>query len=144
MPYAETTDIATELQGYDTQKGIVTNDILEGYIAQESALIDQYLATKYITPVTEDSPLLVLKKICIDLVTYRVTKVLSFHSAMDENGSTAEYKAYRAAIKWLERVESGELPLNGAALIESKSNTVFYAPDEGVSERVFKKDTIQW
>lgn len=150
MGYATVTDIQGDLNGVDfsaTNSSISVAEV-QAMIDQESAVIDQYISVKYATPVNDASALLVLKKICIDLVVHRVNKVLEIDGASDAPDSnmyqSSKGAAFKNSINMLKMFASGQMTLTGADINEAKTEKVYVSPSEGSSERVFKKDEVQW
>lgn len=145
MAYATQADIEGELQGVTFPIEPVTVSVLSGYLDQESALIDQHIGVIYELPITDTSALLYLKKICIDLVVYRVIKVLASKSVEGDNRDISREKvAYDAAIKVLEMIESGDKNLAGATRNSTQTKIISGTPASTSTERIFKKDTVQW
>lgn len=150
MSYADKADIEGELKGVSFETDTtVTSTNINSMLAQESAVIDQYLSAQYVTPVTDASALLVLKKICIDFTVYRIVKILKTKSKAplpDTNmyQEVNEGSAYRESKKLLTMYQSGQMSLNGASRIGSKANIISISPKKNTSERVFKKDEQQW
>ena len=74
---------ATEAQIIANLKGLVvgasntiTTAILSDILAEESQVIDQHIQPNYTLDITDADALIFLRKICIDLVVYRVAKIL--------------------------------------------------------------------
>lgn len=80
-------------------------------------MMDQYLRPRYTLPVTDATSLLFLKKICIDLVVYRVTKILQPKVAApipeDAGQDISHVTAYREAMKMLKFIMEGKTTLPG-------------------------------
>lgn len=115
----------TEQDAKDNIKGLevgasnkITDSILLDLIAQESAVIDQHIRRRYVLEVTDATSLLFLKKICIDLIAYRVTKILQIKTAVNmPNGQTVQdithSSAYREAMRMLKDIQKGKSTLPG-------------------------------
>lgn len=119
IDYCTQQDVEDNLKGVkvDTSTAI-TESILADMISQESAVIDQHVGRKYELPVTDTTSLLFLKKICIDLVVYRVTKVLQPQKVQrlpgqDKIQEISEASAYRAAMVMLKEILNGKTILPG-------------------------------
>lgn len=146
MAYADQDDIEGEMQGVTFPLAPVTVAVLTDYLDQESAIIDNFIGNHYTTPVTADAYALnVLKKICIDLVVYRVIKVLGRNTTDAEGRDVSpEYTSYKNSMKLLMRIGDGDANLQGAERLSTKSNRMYISPVESTTDRVFLKDTQQW
>lgn len=149
MAYADQTAIEGELKGTTFPVSSVTVAVLTEMLDQESAVIDQYLSTQYVTPVTDSTALKILKKICTDFVVYRVAKVLKTQTGAplpDDRflQEATEGGAYRESKNLLKMLSNGQMSLNGATRLTGKSNIISVTPSQSTSERVFKKDEKQW
>ncbi len=148
------TDYATASDVTENMKGVtfgattaVTTDALAAMISQESAIIEQYISPKYTLPITDASALLVLQKICIDLVVYRVTKVLQPKTAIPAPDDKvvqdiSHSSAYREAMKMLKYIMEGTMTLPGE---ETKSVNFFKSTavdDDADTE--FEAECRQW
>jgi phage gp36-like protein len=148
MAYATSSDIEGELKGitFSGTSSVTTTTVGE-MLDQESAVIDQYLSTQYVTPVTDADALLTLKKICIDFVSLRIEKVLKHSNDSNDKGFVQEAStvmSYKESLKLLKMFSSGEISLAGATRISGKGRIMSISPDENTTERVFKKDEVQW
>ena len=118
--YCAPADIVGNLKGFElspTSPG-VTSSTLDDMISQESSVIDQHVSSRYTLPVTDATALLFLKKLCIDLVVYRVTKVLQPKNALAIPSTSvvqdiSDVTAYRIAMKMLGKILDGEMTLPG-------------------------------
>lgn len=148
MAYASQSDIENEMNGgaFDAGSGVTSGGLAE-MLDQESAVIDQYLSTQYVTPVTDSTAIKVLKKICTDFVVFRVAKALRQSEGLTDNSEprdVSESAAYRESLRLLKMFSSGQLALSGAAKQESKKKIMGFTPDKSTTENVFKKDEKQW
>jgi len=148
MSYAVVSDIAGELKGIAfTTSSTVTTATVTAMIEQESAVINQYLSTQYVTPVTDAGALQTLKKICIDFVALRVEKVLKHTNDSNDSRFVQEAStvmAYKESMKLLKMFSKGEISLAGAERLSGKGRIMAISPDKNTTERVFKKDEKQW
>lgn len=145
MAYADTDDINGELKGVTLPMNPITSDVLTGILDQESAVIDNYLGNYYTTPITDTTALLVVKKICIDLVVFRVVKIMAKNLPdTAERDITRETGAYREAMAMLKKIGKGDMNLQGAERLTSKASRISIRPKKGTSTRTFEKDVEQW
>lgn len=149
MGYATQADIQGDLKGvnFDESRSIDAAQVA-AMIEQESAVIDQYISVKYALPITDAGALLVLKKICVDLVVHRVSKVLEIDGntdAPDPNMyQSSRGAAFKNSLNMLKMFKTGQMPLTGAEINEGKVEKVYVSPAKNASERIFKKDEVQW
>jgi len=146
--YCTSADIVENMKGVSfSANSAVTSTALTNMIDQESATIEAHIQAKYALPITDATALLFLKKICIDLVVYRVTKVLQPKEVISAPDGKVEQEisapsAYRNALGMLRALMNGkaQLPLESKKSINFISST---AVDNDTST-VFKHDEQQW
>lgn len=146
--YATKADIELNLKGVTFSASTsVTSDGLVAMISQESSVIDQHISSRYALPITEASALLFLKKICIDLVVYRVTKVLQPKNATPIPQDKAiqdisHSSVYREAMRMLRSVSDGSIAL---PVEEQSTRTIVSstAVDDD-QETTFELEEQQW
>ena len=123
MTYATEEDIRSELKEAEFEGDtLVTAAAIADFLAQEGAKIHAFIAQRYTTPISEnDSPqaYALLKKIEIDLVTYRVVKVMDKSKSVpipDERVVTeiTEGTAYNESMKMLYALQKGKIDLPDA------------------------------
>lgn len=148
MAYADQEDIENEIKGIEfSSTSSLTASALSEILEQESAVIDQYLLTQYQLPIINTGALNVLKKICIDFVVFRVEKILKKSNDSNDTNmpqKNASYSAYKNSMKLLKMFANSELSLNGASRLAAKTKIMGITPDKNLTERVFKKDEVQW
>ena len=125
----------------------VTSDALNNMIAQESAVIESSLQSQYSLPILDGTALLFLKKICIDLVVFRVAKVLQPKTSIAAPDRKLEQEiahesAYKSAMKLLKLLMSGDVQLPFESR-KTSSNIRSTAVDNNTTT-VFKHDEQQW
>lgn len=119
--YAVKADIDAELKGITFgATTAVTATALDNLITQESAVIDMHVMVRYNLPVVEASALLVLKKICIDLVSYRIRKILQPKEVLPQPDDKATQEivsssTFREAMRMLKDLSTGKMSLPGEA-----------------------------
>lgn len=146
--YCTESDILENMRGVDfNSQSAVTDTALGNMITQESQFMDGFIQGRYNLPLTDSDALTFLKKICIDLVVYRVTKVLQPKDQLPLPSDKARQdistgSAYRVVIQMLKSVKDGSCPLPNTPV---KSIKLFSseAVDQGW-EGVIKKDEQQW
>lgn len=124
--YCASSDVVANMKGVAfSATSTPTATALADMISQESAVIDAHL-TRYTLPIAGAAALLFLEKICIDLVVYRVTKVLAPKAPpqVAPDGKTMQdishASAYREAMRMLKALMKGEMTLPGETLTSTK------------------------
>lgn len=144
MSYAVYGDVQAEFKDitFSSTTKVKDTEVTE-FIVQADALIDAKVGMKYETPVTASGSLPILKMICIMLVSSRVKKILQVKTPEAEKNQEAAPDESRLAMKMLEEISSGKLPLPGATLATSHDGVASYNVDEGICH-TFKKGEDQW
>lgn len=100
----------------------VTTTAIGNIIDQESALIDAHIYPRYTLPIVNATALNFLKRICIALCVYRVTKILNpleVKPLPDNQGfqEISHASAYKDAMRMLKDIAAGKmfLPLESDA-----------------------------
>jgi phage gp36-like protein len=152
MPYCAETDIEAEIKGLVLSTGsLPTLAQVTAFIDQESARMDSYITTRYALPITGTESLKALKRICIALVTWRVSDIISTRKqqslpngmiSQDLSGATA----YKQAIKDLESMAKGLLKLPDQATSNSSAGASYFASGNSDTsyEKIFEVDKKQW
>jgi phage gp36-like protein len=149
MTYATTTDIQSEFKSLPlSASSAVTTTEVEKFLEETDAIIDTFLAARYTLPITGTKSLLVLKKIEIDFVAYRVAKILNLKKEVplpDENiiQELNEGAAYRESKKLLDGLFTGKMLLPDESPKTSGSGMSDYNSANSV-EPIFERDTKQW
>jgi len=152
MAYALKTDILNEMKGLALDATTsVTGAAVVGFISEADAVIDMHLNKRYTTPVTASASLLVVKKISIDIVAYRVAKILSLKKALPIPNPNVvqeitEGSSYRESMKMLRAIRDNEMDLPGESLTDSTSSLASFHTETGNSAIVplIEKDSQQW
>ena len=119
VDYCSQSEIKDNLKGFELQSDTtITPEILSEIISEESAVIDQHVQSRYTLPITDATSLLFLKKICIDLGVYRVTKILQPRQAVQTPAGPvmqeiSNSSAYREAMRMLKDLMKGNTTLPG-------------------------------
>lgn len=152
MTYATQANITSELKGviFSTTSQITSAAILE-FLDQADAVIDMYVGKRYDTPVTGTKSLNLLKKIAIDIVVYRVTKILDLSKSIPipEAGviqDITEGSAYRESMRMLKDIRDNVMSLPDATLINTTSGFGSFHTEALNSDivPVFDKELQQW
>ncbi len=146
-PYCTEADIVENLAGVTFGVNtVVTSAALSNMIDQESQVIDQHIQSNNTIPVVDSDALIFLKKICIDLVIYRVTKVLRPKNIEPvPNNATQDIShasAWRLAMQMLKDIKDGVTTLPNTD-IQDKTFVSSTLNDDQV-DSTFEKDTRQW
>jgi phage gp36-like protein len=151
--YCTTSDIEAEIKALDlsASNAIPTTAQVTAFIDQESARIDSYLTTRYDTPITGTESLLFLKVICISLVAWRVSEIISTRKTQQlPNGMISQdvslATAYKRAIKDLEALRKGDMSLPDEDAKNSAAGKSLFASDnlDNSYEANFDVGTKQW
>ena len=125
VDYCTSADVIANLKGFVvTSSSSVTTATLAEMVSEESAVIDQHIRPHYTLPVSDSVALLLLKKIAIDLVVYRASKVLQPESPVpipDQDGKgvaqgISHVSAYREAMTMLKDLKNGKTTLPGESV----------------------------
>lgn len=151
MTYATEADITAELKNmtFGSTKSI-TSDAVSDFLAQADAQINMFIGKRYETPVTGAESLLVLRKVAVDIVVYRVTKILDLtksipipDKAIPQN--ITEGTAYRQSIDLLKAIRDDKMDLPGEAEINVDSGLASFNTEAGVDNpAIFQKGVMQW
>ena len=151
MTYATEADITAELKNitFGSTKS-VTNDALSGFLAQADAQINMFIGKRYATPATAADSLQVLKKIAVDIVVYRVTKILDLSKSIPVPDNTipqniTEGTAYKQSIDILKAIRDDKMDLPGETELNVNSGLASFNTETGVdNDPVFQKGVTQW
>lgn len=152
MTYATSSDIENELKGISfTATSSVTTGAVSDFLDQADAVIDMHIAKRYATPVTASESLLVLKKIAIDLVVYRVAKILDLKKSVPIPDSKViqditNGDAYKESMKLLAAIRDNKMDLPGQDELNSNVGLRSLHTEAGNSDIVpfFEKGVEQW
>lgn len=124
-----------DIEGYYLNKEFNCDDYMSNeetkvHIAQDAAVIDAVLKTRYSLPIVDQSDLLILKMINEKMVVGTLDDV--FRERTEDDRFERHRKTRKEALDWLRQIKDGELILDGTALdsvikfnlIDSEGNTV--------------------
>ncbi len=152
MTYATEANIISELKNitFDVTDPVTSADVAT-FLDQTDAIIDMHLNKRYTTPVTASEALLIVKKIAIDLVAYRVAKILNLTKSVpipDQNiiQQVTEGSAYRESMKLLVAMRDGKMDLPGETEVSPAGGIESFHTETGNSGIVpcFNKGKEQW
>lgn len=147
--YATEAQIEANLKGADFSAANATVDsaALTEILAEESQVIDQHIQPNYTLDITDVDALIFLRKICIDLVVYRVAKILMpKEQKFTPDGKVIQDISYSGAwnkaMKMLKDLASRKIALPNISV----KSRVFVSStlDTCDIKSTFEKDTRQW
>lgn len=150
MAYCEVTDIEAQYKTGQTftTTTVVKRATVEDLIERKSSYIDSRLRFRYVVPVdeaTNEPEFLLLKDICVLLVTSEVDQILREAQPIPADRDVKEVTRYKdyynRAMKELERLESGVADLEN---ITKKSSRFKNSNVANNVCPVFSKDKTQW
>ena len=152
MTYATQSDIENELKGVTfTASSQVTASAVGDFLEQADAIIDMHLVKRYTTPITGSDSLLIVKKIAIDIVAYRITKILDLKKSVpipDNNviQNITEGSAYRESMKMLIAIRDNKMDLPDETELNAYSPLISFHTETGNNdiEPFFEKGVKQW
>ena len=147
--YATEAQIEANLKGADFSAANATVDsaALTEILAEESQVIDQHLQPNYTLDITDPDALIFLRKICIDLVVYRVAKILMpKEQKFPPDGKVIQDISYSGAwnkaMKMLKDLLSREIALPNIS-VKSRVFVSSTLDSDNVTQ-TFEKDVRQW
>ena len=152
MTYASTADIQAELKNLNVSAtSAVTSAAISDFLDQSESLINMHVGKRYVTPITATESVLVLRKIEIDFVVYRVSKILDLKKSVPIPDARViqditEGSAYRDSMKTLMAIRDNKMDLPGETLINNSSALSSFHTETGNSGIVplFEKGVQQW
>ena len=148
MSYATVDEIVNEFKRLDitSTDAVLDSAKIQSFLDQDDALIDTFLSNRYTTPITGAKSLLFVKKIEIDLTSFRVVKILAIKKAVPDSKSAyqeiLEGKFYDEAMMKLKKLASGKIKLPDALGLAGKTVRSFNQKNNITP--TFKKDERQW
>jgi len=152
MAYCTSANIAAELKNMpiSTTSNVTSASVLE-FIEQADAIIDMYIGQRYATPVATAQAVNILKKISIDIVVYRIAKILDLSKSNPVPDGViiqdiTEGSAYRESMNMLKAIRDNVMALPSATLIDAASGLLSFHSESANSDiiPVFKKESQQW
>lgn len=149
MAYTTHEDIASEFKNIEfSATSAITSTAVTSFIEEEEALVNAMLSSRYETPVTDTESKLILKKIVIDFVAYRVAKILNLKKDVPIPEKVvvqqlSEGAAFKMSKQYLEMIRKGAIILSGATAQSNGQGVYSYNYQESVLPK-FERDTKQW
>lgn len=155
MSYATKEDIASEFKrlSFTGIDPVITETEVDEFIIQSCAMIDSMLCSRYTTPVTATTALIVLKKITIDFVSFRIEKILKIKNVKQSSSknfeqSSPRYICYKESMKLLEMFSTGKAKLADAELDLGDNSQISAGAITTVNgvprEPIFQRYKDQW
>lgn len=123
----------------------VTIDEVERFIVESDSLIDMYLGSKYVTPITGTKSLIVMRLLSIKLTVQRIKDVLYYKFSPNQEQSKEERYSYAEkdfAMKLLNQIVKGEVTLSDATA--NSDNLVSSCNVDSAREFTFEYGVDQW
>jgi len=150
MAYSTVEQIASEFKDIDFQSEgtLMPSADVELFIDQFSALIDAYIGSRYLVPVTaSDASVALLNLFCSTLVADKITKILETRQQTNQEANQEVRGAFttKMVMEQLSRIKKGELALDGATLLINSGHGSFFSNNASNNiEPVWKKEEEQW
>jgi len=149
MTYATAAQVTSEFKHADfTATSKVTTDKLGEILEEVDAEIDNYLSARYSLPITDASALVFLRKIALDIATFRLAKILNIKDSKTlpdgrimqdiSNGSV-----YAKTLRTLEALRDGKTILKGAAMRSNNAEVRSYTQENNTPHK-FTMDKEMW
>lgn len=155
MSYATKEEIASEFKrlSFTGVDPVITEAEVDRFIEEACAMIDSCICVRYLVPITDATSLLLLKKITIDFVAYRIEKILTIKNVpMGKSGNVEQSSprrvTYEDSLKFLYMIKDGKAKLPGAQAAPSGSEQVSAGSNLNASgslqDPVFQRYKEQW
>ena len=149
MPYATSSDIASEFKGttFGSSTTVKAAEVTE-FISQEEAVINATISNRYEIPITGTEALKVLKSISIAYVAYRVAEIINLKKDIPlpekvEPQTLDKGSKFREAQKRLLAIRDGKIILTDAVAVSSGQGVESYNSDNNILP-IFERDKDQW
>lgn len=115
------------------------------FIAEADALIDSFLAMRYVVPISAETALTLVKMYSRNLVANRIKAILEVKQATntDANQNVRSGLSTSDILKLLKQLKDGDTLLIGADLIQDSAGFFSNNYENGV-QPVFHKDEKEW
>ena len=151
MTYSLLTDIESELRDVSFTSGpneVLTIAEINAFLTQTEALINTRLSNRYELPIVGVASLLLLKKIEIDLVTFRVVKILNLKRETPTPDSRIEQDlnysaAFQQSTRLLEELFMGKVLLPDDSPKTAGSGISSFNQVNNI-QPVWERDAKQW
>lgn len=149
MTYALQSHVVGEIKGVNINSSSLVTDTKLGQMLEEAdAEINSYINGRYVLPIADANALVFLRKLEIDIVVYRVTKILSIKNSQPIADNriiqdVSHSSVFRQAMNTLKDLRDGKMQLHDAELKTATAKVKSYNNSNDV-EPVFKMDEQQW
>lgn len=145
MAYADQDDIEGEFKNADfgAVGSIITPTNISEWIAQEEAVLNGRLGTKYTVPITGTSSLLIVNKISILLVCKRIRNKMTLKGMDPGKNQDGIEDERKYANELIDQIIAGTLLLSDASLKTTANGVRSYNVDNDVTP-LFDVETDQW
>ena len=151
MSYVDVAGITSEFKNIDfTATGaVLSTDEVTQFILETSAVIDSRLSSRYVTPITGTISLLIVRKICIDFVAFRVAKILNLKKSLPLPEKLIvqelnEGSAYVESRNMLDSLQNGSVTLPDAVRVATTETGLSSYNTTNSITPTFKRSTYQW
>jgi len=146
MAYCTASDIAKDFANmvFSASSKVTDTDLAE-FITDADALIDSYLAGRYVTPITGTAALATCKLFSRTLVSDKVTGILQIKQATNSNANqnVRSGLSTKDVLGLLEDMRDGKSQLSDAVLVKAAGGINSFNVKEGIVPQ-FSKDTDAW
>lgn len=148
MAYCTSDEVAKDFPAtnFGATGSKVTVDDIDEFIEDADALIDSYISSRYVVPVTADTTALrTLRLFSRSMVADKVKGILEIKQPINTaaNQNVRSGLNTKDVIKLLEQIRDGQSQLTGAIMLSSGGGINSFNVREGITPR-FKKDEDQW
>lgn len=148
MAYCTSDEVAKDFPAtnFEATGAKVTTDDIDEFIQDADALIDSYISSRYVVPVTADTTALrTLRLFSRSLVADKVKGILEIKQPINTaaNQNVRSGLNTKDVLKLLEQIRDGQSQLTGATMISAGGGINSFNVREGKTAR-FKKDEDQW
>ncbi len=148
MSYCTVADIQNDFKTITfASSGFITSAAVTQFIVEAQALIDSYVGSRWVTPITADvSSLALMSLYCRTLVSARVRGILANKQTTNADGNqNAGYEglSVKDIMNGLVAIQQGNMQLSGATLLLQGGGFFSNNQQSGLQPR-FQKSRRQW
>lgn len=158
MSYANRDDIASEFKrlSFTGNDPVISESEVDKFIEEAEALINSFVCVRYNVPVLGVQSVLILKKITIDFVSFRVEKILRIKnpsislrgdSSKGFEQSSMRAQAYEESKNLLSLIRDAKAKLPDAIAINENPQVGFgvhYSANGQIQSPIFERYKEQW
>lgn len=147
MAYTTSTEVQGDFKNitFGASDNVKATDV-DGFITEADALIDSYVGTVYVVPVTAGGGLNLLKLLSRSLVVIRIKRLMKVkqEAAKDTNQNIIDtLLSTKDVMDILKNIQSKKATLEGATPLDSSGGFSSFNVKNSI-EPVIKKDSRQW